>query len=1154
MNEVRTLLGLQSAVDSNRSAARVTFRRMAIFALALCVSASNASADTPPAVPPPPGAGPVTKDTSANFWTLAPAAADGVRAVLVLPAQNPTAWIEPDLPGLPALAWDTIHPRDDRTIVVSSSQGIWRFDPKTPEKGAVAVNSSALDSESLASPWRLAARMPSSNHDLTAAVVDGRLYVAGGVTSDYGFPAKTKAFDELLELDPTQWKWRAAAKFSLPRIYCATVAFEGRVWVLGGDELHPDGQRRASTLAETFDPRSSKLTRAPDLPIALQAPLAFVAGKRLWIVGSRNRSELGQMASIGSGETSWRIEADALPHMWALAGAVLDDKLYACVPNTGLALFEPTARRWSVIPGPTRARSAQVAAWRGEVWIMGGCDIADWSETWIYNPTQRRWRRGPSLPMKLAWGAAAVIDDRLVVTGGAGREGPLDGGTFAFSNRPLVLTAAALAATQPFATDGESNAFRRWSDARLRGTGGAGFPFASTRIFPHFKFGRLATVLSIPPAKPDDPERLLVAEIHGPVWTFPNRPDVAKPDRMFDLPERFKASTHTYALAFHPRYPAVPYVYVLYNRVEPKPADNVLARFTVSSGEIPTVDVETERILLQWPSNGHNGGDVVFGPEGYLYVSVGDRGPPGDPQNMGQRVDVIAGGVLRLDVDRAEPGKNYSIPPDNPFVGMTDVRPEFWAYGLRNPWRMSFAPTGELWLGDNGDDSWESIHLIGKGNNYGWSVFEGSHPFKRTRSLAGPNPHLTPPAIELSHAEARSVIGGLVYRGSKHPTLVDHYLFGDFVTGSVWASKWDGAAPQAYRKIADTRGSTIAFGTDRSGEILLVRDDGQIHRLVEAPPTVAATAEFPRKLSETGLFGDTATHEPAAGVIPYSIASGLWSDGANVRRLLGVPGAEAIASDPEKENRWNLPDGSAVARTLELPTVWGPRKVETQLMYREHGTWQFYTYAWNEAQTDADLVSDNGETRPVPGIADRSWRYSSRSECTICHTEKTNGTIGLSAAQLNLDSDFGQLGRGIENQISLLASVGLLRIDPANASDPLPRKPSPTDPSLPLDARARSYLDVNCAHCHRAGGVGGRAAFQLMDSITLAETGAIGGQPLVPLLGADAKIVAPGHPETSELMHRFSSKEGGRMPPIGSDRPDEVGIALIRQWILQLPQ
>ncbi|MEY2878190.1 MAG: hypothetical protein RLZZ15_570, partial [Verrucomicrobiota bacterium] len=279
------------------------------------------------------------------------------------------------------LAADTISPANPATRVSPIRRALRRIG------GTLAAASllvaplflSAATLHAADSLWREIARMPADNHDLAAAVVAGKLYVAGGATNDYKGTGTIHNFDEIWELAPpsssssssptsspsSAWSWRAVAKFARPRIYCGTAAFDGRVWIAGGDILHEDGQRRPTTLVEAYDPKTNTLTRAPDLPVALPRPLALAAAGRLWVVGARDRVERGQFASIGPGETAWRVEPDAPPKMWALAGAALADRLYYCVPDTGLAEFDPATRAWRVIPGPAQPRSAQVAAWRG---------------------------------------------------------------------------------------------------------------------------------------------------------------------------------------------------------------------------------------------------------------------------------------------------------------------------------------------------------------------------------------------------------------------------------------------------------------------------------------------------------------------------------------------------------------------------------------------------------------------------------------------------------------------------------------------------------------------------------------------------------------------------------------------------------------------
>ena len=1119
------------------------FRGLLPLLLALVLRAAET-----PSLPPPAGALSVVRDSAANFWALVPI--DGSRReLMLLPAQDPTAWMPARITGIEAGAWDTLAPQPERTVHVAGPGGTRVFDFRYPERGSSTVTPGAARPANPETPWRMVARMPASNHDTSAAVVDGRFYTAGGHTHNWGFPSRDHFFDELWELDSKTWTWKVAVKLSRTRVYCHTVAFAGRVWIVGGDVFDAEGKRQSTTLVESYDPKTGTLTREADLPFAIPVPLAQPAAGRLWVVGSRNREDHAVMASIGPGESTWRKEPDALRAMWALCGTSLNDRVYALVPDTGLAEFDPATGRWTIIPGPTKPRSSQIAAWRGEIWIVGGCDLPDWGEVSIYNPTTRTWRSGPALPLQVAWGAAAVVDDQLVVAGGAGVHPTADGRReYDFSDRTFVLAAKDI---PPPASLAEAPTLPRWNDSRLSGTGGAGYPFKTEELFPTLKFSQLGSIETIPVAQPNEAKRWLISETSGAVWTIQEDAGGPRRERFFDLPARTGRQTYTLAVTLHPRYPAVPYVYVLYNIRQPKPAEDVLSRFTVTLSDPPRVDLSTEQEILRWPSDGHNGGDLQFGPDGYLYISAGDRSAPGDPHHLTQRLDIITGGILRIDVEKSEAGKNYAVPPDNPWVGRTDVLPEYWAYGLRNPWRMRFAPNGDLWLGDNGDDSWEMIHLIRKGHNYGWSTFEGTHLFKRNHALAGPTPVHTPPVIELPHSEARSAIGGLVYRGKKHPSLQGQYIFGDYVTGFLWAFQWNGTKAQNFRKIADTRSAILAFSEDRDHEIVMVRTDGQVHRLIAAEPTTAPTQGFPTRLSETGLFSSTATHAPAPGVIPYEINVGVWSDGARARRLLAMSNGKPMDSaDPS--GYWNLPDGSAVARTLELSTSQGPKRVETQLMYREHGQWSFHTYAWNDAQTDAELVREDGETRPAPGIPNRTWRFASRGECTICHTTQTNFTNGLSTAQLNRDVDLTRLGRRVENQLTAWTEAGVLSPPGAPAVAALPRKVDPHDATFPIEARVRSYLDVNCAHCHRLGGVGGRAGFQFAESVPFAKAGIINGQPLVPLLGPDSKIVTPGRPDRSELLHRITLEAGGRMPLVGSEQTDKAGADLIRKWIEQL--
>src|SRR5439155_11331399 len=215
-----------------------------------------------------------------------------------------------------------------------------------------------------------------------------------------------------------------------------------------------------------------------------------------------------------------------------------------------------------------------------------------------------------------------------------------------------------------------------------------------------------------------------------------------------------------------------------------------LSRFHVLPGEPPRCDMKSEQVLLEWPSGGHNGGCLKFGLDGFLYVATGDSSGIADLYQTGQNLGVVSGKILRIDVDKPDAGRPYGIPKDNPFVARPGTRAEIWAYGLRQPWKMSFdSATGDLWTGNVGQDLWEQIYRIERGGNYGWSVLEGSHPFRPERER-GPTPILMP-VVEHDHANFRSITGGFVYHGWRLKELAGAYIYGDYDTGRIWMLLYD---------------------------------------------------------------------------------------------------------------------------------------------------------------------------------------------------------------------------------------------------------------------------------------------------------------------------------------------------------------------------
>ena len=293
-------------------------------------------------------------------------------------------------------------------------------------------------------------------------------------------------------------------------------------------------------------------------------------------------------------------------------------------------------------------------------------------------------------------------------------------------------------------------------------------------------------------------------------------------------------------LAFHPEYAENGRFFVNYTRGD---GDTVISEFVVSSD--PNVaDADSERVLLTIPQPypNHNGGNLVFGPDGYLYVGMGDGGAGGDPEERGQDPSTLLGKMLRIDVDNIgdEP---YGVPQDNPFAQTEGAMPEIWAYGLRNPWRYSFdRETGDLWIADVGQNAFEEINRqpadSAGGENYGWEVTEGSSCFNEADATAPletcDTEGLTGPVLEYPHSEGQSVTGGYVYRGEAIPELVGHYVFGDFTSGTIWGAAAQEGGGYASTRLVDSGFLVVAFGEDEAGELYVADYDGTLYRFASA--------------------------------------------------------------------------------------------------------------------------------------------------------------------------------------------------------------------------------------------------------------------------------------------------------------------------------
>jgi len=296
--------------------------------------------------------------------------------------------------------------------------------------------------------------------------------------------------------------------------------------------------------------------------------------------------------------------------------------------------------------------------------------------------------------------------------------------------------------------------------------------------------------------------------------------------------------------AFHPGYAGNGFFYVSYTDTA---GNSVIARYSVSSD--PNRAEPTSGLIIltiPQPFSNHNGGQLHFGPDGYLYIGVGDGGSGGDPQNNGQNLGTLLGKILRIDVDSGTP---FTVPSDNPFVGVIGAREEIWSFGLRNPWRFSFDRlTGDMFIGDVGQNSWEEVNFQPSnstgGENYGWRLMEGNSCFNPATNCN--NSTLTLPILVYSHGVGCSVTGGYRYRGSKNPNLSGVYLYGDFCTGQIWGAQEDGLGGWNTTMLLDTNFSISTFGEDESGEIYfahLSSTNGAIYHVVEsATSTNSASA------------------------------------------------------------------------------------------------------------------------------------------------------------------------------------------------------------------------------------------------------------------------------------------------------------------------
>lgn len=724
------------------------------------------------------------------------------------------------------------------------------------------------------------------------------------------------------------------------------------------------------------------------------------------------------------------------------------------------------------------------------------------------------------------------------------------------------------------------------------------YGYQFTNAFPGVTFQSPIVIASAP----GDTNRLFIGEKGGRIAVITN---LAAPNRTvyLDIASRVVTSGDAglSGLAFHPGFATNGYVYVFYtgNDTTSVPGGtnvlhDILARYTAASATTNFVSASTEQKLIHQrdPSNDHNAGDIHFGPDGYLYMSLGDGGSPGfvgyDYWTNSQYIDKdFFSAIVRLDVDQRPenltpnthpavlPG-TYKVPADNPFVGATSfnglavnpasVRTEFWAVGLRNPWRFSFDDvTDRLYLADVGQSAYEEVDIIIKGGNYGWVFREGAHLTPGiTRTAPAGFTNYIDPIFEYqwgnSNTQGKSITGGLVYRGSRISQLYGYYVFADYIINKVRILKYDGTNVSNFQNIADLS-SVVGFGTDpRNGDVLAANiAAGSINRLIYRTNIVSGT-QLPPTLAATGAFTNLDTLMPSPGVVAYDINVPFWSDLAIKSRWISVPNTNlTIGFSPT--NNWLFPTGTVWIKHFDLELTNGvpssAKRMETRLMVKNADGVYGVAYRWGTSTSNATLVAEQGMDedfviRDAAGgiVRTQVWHYPSRAECLTCHTLAGGFGLGFNTPQMNRDHDYGS---AITNQIQALSDAGYFGNGVGDVSSLLALAPA-TDTSASIEFRARSYLAANCVYCHQPGGVAVQQAnWDARITTPLAAANIVDGSLAKDFGNTNNRVIVMRSLSNSVMYSRVANLGSYHMPPLATAIINTQAVQLLADWITVPP-
>ncbi len=698
----------------------------------------------------------------------------------------------------------------------------------------------------------------------------------------------------------------------------------------------------------------------------------------------------------------------------------------------------------------------------------------------------------------------------------------------------------------------------------------AGDPPSSTlslsveRAFPALSFNSPVLLLQAPASS----ARWYVVEQGGVVRVFDNQPAVASARVFIDVSTTIAGATGgemgLLGMAFHPDWPTNPRAYLSYTALNGGQLVSRIVEYQTQDGG-NTLAIGTAKIILQinQPETNHNGGNIMFGPDGFLYAGYGDGGGGGDGHGSignGQRLSTLLGKMLRIDVNGTTGATPYAIPTGNPYKfssgttanavctndtgAWTQNCPEIYAYGFRNPWRWSFdKSTGELWVGDVGQDAWEEVDKVVLGGNYGWRCYEGNHTYSNylANNTCGPNAAAAiKPIAEYDHSHGNAITGGYVYRGSAIPALNGRYVFSDSGSGQLWNIARDTTPTLDMGSGLDSGSNTVSFAQDPSGELYLVNIAGTLHRLVAG---TGSGRVIPSQLSATGCVSTSDATQPASGLIAYAPNAAFWSDGAAKARWLALPDGQNITVNTDRD--FDFPNGTVLVKNFKLNS----RLIETRLFMRHNdGNWAGYTYEWNPAGTDATRVI-GGKTESIEG---QVWNFPSEAQCLLCHTAAAGRSLGLSIPQLNGSLLYAQTGR-TANQLTTLNTLQMLSPQLAQPVSQLAAMPDPYGSAGTLDQRARAYLDTNCSQCHRPGGPTS-VDMDLRYSTALADTHACDVVATNAFGITDARRIAIGSNAAARslIVVRPGLTDANSMPPLQPRVVDAAGVALLTQWVNSL--